>query len=82
MRDEGAGITAQDLPYVFDRYYTNSKRQGSGLGLAISKEIITMHNGNIWVDSQIDQGTTFNFSIPLVSHSLETRGRFACFTRR
>lgn len=66
VEDQGAGIPASELSYVFDRFYTKSnksKEQGHGLGLAISKEIVTAHKGKIWVDSNEGEGARFSFSM-------------------
>ncbi|MGB3330244.1 MAG: ATP-binding protein, partial [Thermomicrobiales bacterium] len=58
------------LPNVFTRYYQaeRSKRRagGSGLGLSIVKQIVEEHGGTIVVESQLGQGTTFRFSLPIV----------------
>ncbi len=68
IEDNGAGIPASDLPYVFDRFYRadssrNSKKGGSGLGLAISKKIIEDHSGKIWAISEMGIGTTISFTL-------------------
>jgi len=64
VRDNGRGIPADNLPYVFDRFYRggadDSNVQGTGLGLAISKEIVDRHNGEIWVESVVGKGSTFH----------------------
>lgn len=70
MRDEGRGISASDLPFVFERFYRgekarSSKIPGSGLGLNISKYIIEKHGGWIECDSIIGEGTTVSFSLPI-----------------
>ena len=65
VRDTGAGIPAEDLPHIFDRFYraeksrTRSKSSGFGLGLSIAKWIIEQHGGQIKVESKDGQGTTF-----------------------
>ncbi|KEQ23933.1 sensor histidine kinase [Paenibacillus tyrfis] len=70
VSDTGGGINEQDLPYVFDRFYTsgrsrNSAAGGKGLGLSISREIIEYHGGRIWVDrTEPGRGTVFCFTIP------------------
>ncbi|WP_208592044.1 ATP-binding sensor histidine kinase [Gracilibacillus suaedae] len=70
VKDEGAGISKSDIPYVFDRYYTKSRGQGNGLGLAISEEIILCHNGRLWVESKEQKGTTFYFALPIFSDQI------------
>jgi PAS domain S-box-containing protein len=64
--DNGKGITADQLPRVFDRYWQSSRtdRQGAGLGLAIAKGIIETHGGRIWVESKPDEGTAASFTLP------------------
>jgi signal transduction histidine kinase len=62
IRDHGAGIPAQHLPRLFDRFYrADSSRTapGSGLGLAIAKQVVEQHGGTIDVSSHPDEGTTF-----------------------
>jgi signal transduction histidine kinase len=71
VSDTGIGISANDLPYIFDHFYRVDKARsmshgGMGLGLAIVKRIIEMHNGNIEVESVVGQGTTFRVLLPLV----------------
>lgn len=66
IRDDGCGIAADDLPYVFDRFYSGSQSKGGhGLGLAICKEIIDFHKGRIWAESEPDQGSVFCFALPI-----------------
>jgi PAS domain S-box-containing protein len=64
--DTGKGITAEQLPRVFDRYWQSSRtdRQGAGLGLAIAKGIVEAHGGRIWIESKPGEGTTASFSLP------------------
>ena len=64
--DKGKGITADQLPRVFDRYWQSSRtdRQGAGLGLAIAKGIVEAHGGRIWIESTPGEGTTASFSLP------------------
>jgi signal transduction histidine kinase len=64
--DTGPGIAVDDLPRIFEPYWTarSQARRGTGLGLFISKGILEMHDGRIWVDSRVGLGTSFNFSLP------------------
>ena len=66
--DHGPGISEEYLPFIFERFYTvpgrNSSR-GTGLGLYICQEIIRAHHGKMWVESVLDQGTTFHIELPL-----------------
>jgi signal transduction histidine kinase len=66
VKDSGAGIPADRLARVFERFETDSQpeRRGIGLGLAIVKEIVELHNGDIRVESQVGQGSTFFFVLP------------------
>jgi signal transduction histidine kinase len=69
VSDNGAGIPAEDLPHVFERFYRadNSRggsRNGSGLGLAISQAIIHAHGGTIQAESVAGQGAIFTVSLP------------------
>lgn len=79
--DNGPGITAEDLPYVFNRFYKADKARkrhktvGTGIGLAIVKSIIEAHNGRISVLSEYGEGTTFRIEMPLVSKSTLTIGK-------
>ncbi|MFC1536125.1 PAS domain-containing sensor histidine kinase, partial [Candidatus Neomarinimicrobiota bacterium] len=65
IQDNGHGINEQDIDEIFNPYFTKSQG-GTGLGLAIVKRIIENHGGSINVNSQIDVGTTFNLSFPIV----------------
>ena len=61
IKDTGVGISEQDLPHIFDRFYKgkNSKETSVGIGLAFAKAIITKQNGSIEAESKLDVGTTF-----------------------
>jgi signal transduction histidine kinase/Na+/proline symporter len=68
--DDGAGISKEYQQLIFDKFYqahdqTIKKPKGSGLGLAISKRIIELHNGKIWVESELGKGSKFSFTIPM-----------------
>lgn len=68
VTDTGAGIPADDLARIFERFYkTDQARadEGTGLGLAIAKHIVQGHGGQIWAESAEGAGSTFCFSLPL-----------------
>lgn len=63
IRDEGTGISPDELPFIFDKFYKSKLRQnatGSGLGLVIAKQIVLKHSGEITVESTLSKGTIFN----------------------
>ncbi len=70
VTDTGSGISQEDCPRVFDKFKQvgeifTDKPQGTGLGLPICKQIIEHHGGDIWVESELNKGSTFSFSIPI-----------------
>ena len=69
LEDSGIGIPKQDLQKVFEEFFRSDNAQdqkikGSGLGLSLVKKIIEAHKGKIWVDSELNKGTKFSFTIP------------------
>jgi len=69
VKDTGVGIAAEDLPFVFERFYRADKSRtratgGAGLGLAIAKQWVEAHGGKIQVESELGRGTTFTFTLP------------------
>ena len=72
VKDSGIGIAQEDLKKVFDQFQQienslNRKNGGTGLGLPIAKQLIEAHRGFIWVESELNIGTTFSFVIPVLS---------------
>ena len=70
--DTGAGIPADQLPHVFQKFYQASNQDaasavGTGLGLAIAKGIVEAHQGEITCDSTVGEGTTFTLVLPIVA---------------
>ena len=63
IQDNGIGIKEEDIPYLFDRYFKGKNRgnnkESFGLGLYITKEVINKHNGRIWVESKLNEGSVF-----------------------
>lgn len=67
VEDSGVGIGPEDLPRVFDRFWQAqpSGDGGAGLGLAIAAGIVEAHGGEVWVESVLDEGSTFHFTLPV-----------------
>lgn len=82
VMDTGSGIPQEDIPYIFERFYkadkarTRGQSGGTGLGLAIARHIVLAHGGDIAVDSQEGQGTTFVITLPVdaISGEIMTEG--------
>jgi signal transduction histidine kinase len=70
VSDTGIGIAPEDQVRVFEKFYRVKRRDGpkasgTGLGLAIVKSIVDRHRGEVWVDSELNEGATFTISLPL-----------------
>jgi signal transduction histidine kinase/CHASE2 domain-containing sensor protein len=70
--DEGFGISAEQLPHIFEKFYRVPQRHtagvpGTGLGLALTREIIELHGGSVTVESKLNVGSTFIVYLPLAS---------------
>jgi signal transduction histidine kinase len=67
VKDFGLGIDASILPRIFDKFYRNHRNRaqigGTGLGLYLSKAIVDAHDGQIWVNSKVNEGSTFSFTV-------------------
>jgi len=69
VRDDGPGIPPEAKERVFERFYRVDRARsretgGTGLGLSIVKHIVQAHGGEVWVKSELGQGTTFYFTLP------------------
>ncbi|MBC8255269.1 MAG: HAMP domain-containing protein [Ardenticatenia bacterium] len=74
VADTGSGISEEEIPYIFDRFYRADRSRsqvggGSGLGLSISRGIVEAHGGRIWAQSQPSRGTQITFTLPVPSSS-------------
>jgi PAS domain S-box-containing protein len=76
VQDFGIGIEPSHISKLFDRYYrvdnTAMRFEGLGLGLFISSEILKRHQGKVWIESELGQGSTFYFSIPILTETTST----------
>jgi signal transduction histidine kinase len=69
ISDTGCGISEEDLPHIFDKFYRSedpsvAEQTGSGIGLAMAAEIVHLHGGNIDVKSELKEGTQFTIRLP------------------
>jgi two-component system phosphate regulon sensor histidine kinase PhoR len=67
VTDTGVGIPKEHQPYIFERFYKVDRARsdgGTGLGLAIVKNIVQAHGGEVWVDTEEGNGSTFTFTVP------------------
>ncbi|MCD4687957.1 MAG: PAS domain S-box protein [Desulfuromonadaceae bacterium] len=69
VKDEGPGLTVEQIEKVFDKFYrvdaSNTAREGLGLGLAIVKGVVEAHGGRIWIESEVGKGVRVEFTLPL-----------------
>ncbi|MDR3671228.1 MAG: ATP-binding protein [Holophaga sp.] len=65
VEDTGSGITVEDLPHIFEPFFSNKGNRGTGLGLAVTWGIIEGHDGTIDVQSEVGKGTHFTVRLPL-----------------
>ncbi|MFP4322679.1 MAG: GAF domain-containing protein [Anaerolineales bacterium] len=78
IQDDGYGISQEDLERLFEKYFrsTNQKaldEKGTGLGLTLTRQLIEQQGGKIWVESELEQGTTFHFTLPLTTEIVTAR---------
>ena len=70
VKDEGIGIAEADQCHLFDAFYRGvnaAEIQGTGLGLSIVKQFVELHDGTIRVESELNKGTTFTITLPLIN---------------
>jgi signal transduction histidine kinase len=73
-QDTGAGIAEEDLPHIFEPYFSTKQQKGTGLGLYISREIIARHGGRIWATSGPGRGSIFYVALPTLGASAPESG--------
>jgi uncharacterized protein YkwD len=76
VSDTGVGMPVEEAERIFDKFYQSShhrgkSQQGTGLGLAIARHIVEAHGGRIWVESQVEEGSTFVFTLPVSSNGTD-----------
>jgi signal transduction histidine kinase len=76
VSDTGIGIAPEDQAAIFEEFRQVGredarKQEGTGLGLTLAKKFVELHGGRIWVQSQVGQGSTFGFTLPV---RLDERG--------
>ncbi len=72
VSDSGEGMAEEVASHIFDRFYKEKGSKGLGLGLAITKALVEAHGGRIWVETALSKGTTFSFTLPLVSSNTQS----------
>lgn len=70
VTDQGIGVGPDDLERIFDKFFRvnasiTAEVEGTGLGLSITRHIVEMHGGRIWVESELGEGSTFSFALPV-----------------
>ena len=70
VSDTGVGIAPEDQAAIFEEFRQvgrddTRKQEGTGLGLTLAKKFVELHGGRIWVQSQVGQGSTFSFTLPV-----------------
>ena len=70
VSDTGLGMSEKDLQKLFTRFFRSEskevrKQSGTGLGMSITRSLVELHGGQIWVESELDRGTTFSFTLPI-----------------
>jgi signal transduction histidine kinase len=70
VADTGIGIASEDHERIFERFYRADhdvvrSQEGTGLGLGIVRSLVEMHGGELWLESELDKGSTFSFTLPV-----------------
>lgn len=64
VQDSGTGIDPENIERIFDRFFT-TKTEGMGMGLSICRSIVEAHNGRLWAEAGVHQGSLFRISLPV-----------------
>ena len=75
FEDSGVGIPPNILPRIFEPFFTTKEKQGTGLGLAVSYSIIKAYGGEIYVESEENNGTKFTIELPVPQQEIANRSR-------
>jgi signal transduction histidine kinase len=80
VKDTGIGMSEEDMKHLFTPYFRSDnpktrEQPGTGLGLSITKGLIELHGGRVWVESELEVGTTFHFTIPVTTEQEVARAR-------
>ena len=78
VEDNGVGVEPSLLPYLFDKHRKTSTKgtdgeSGTGLGLPLCRQIVELHGGDIWIESDVGRGTRVSFTLPLAGQSPDPR---------
>ncbi|NJL93192.1 MAG: GAF domain-containing protein [Anaerolineae bacterium] len=78
VQDNGFGISEADQKRIFQKYFRSTNQaatsqKGTGLGLSLARRLVELQGGTIWFESELGQGTTFHFTVPLASEVLRER---------
>ncbi len=86
VRDTGIGIAKENVPLIFEEFRqldgSNTRRYGgTGIGLSLAKRLIELHDGRIWVESELGKGSTFYFTLPLIQAGNQKAGNLPRSTK-
>ena len=77
VEDNGIGISEKEQSYIFDRFYqTESIHSGTGIGLALVQEIVNLWEGEIFIESKLNQGTKFTIHLPIIQNAIMANGPY------
>lgn len=71
VQDNGVGVPEEELPHLFERFYTQRKQGGTGVGLSVAQQIAKQHGGLITVTSVVGEGTSFTLTLPSLGAQME-----------